>query len=64
MADQQAHRFVWISAADGGHDRIMPYVVGDMHTQRNALRDELEEHANKIEAIQEEAERAREMPAC
>jgi hypothetical protein len=30
----------------------------------NGLREELEEHANAIEAIQEEAARAREKPAC
>jgi hypothetical protein len=39
---------------------IPPRTREEIDAEINALRDELEEHANEIEAIQEEARRARE----
>ncbi len=41
-----------------------PRTAEEIDADINELRDELEEHANAIEAIQEEAARAREKPAC
>jgi hypothetical protein len=41
-----------------------PRTREEIDAEVNALRDELEEHANQIEALQEEAQRAREKPPC
>jgi hypothetical protein len=43
---------------------LKPRTREEIDADLNALRDELEEHANQIEALQEEAERTREKPAC
>jgi hypothetical protein len=48
------------NAARGAKPRTREEIDADL----NALRDELEEQANQLEAIQEEAARAREKPAC
>jgi hypothetical protein len=43
---------------------MKPRSAAEIDAYINALRDELEEHANQIEAIQEEAQRARESGKC
>ncbi|MBI1918256.1 MAG: hypothetical protein HYS12_26490 [Planctomycetes bacterium] len=43
---------------------MKPRSAEEIDAYINALRDELEEHANQIEAIQEEARRARERGGC
>lgn len=43
---------------------MKPRSAEEIDAYINGLRDELEEHANQIEAIQEEAQRARERGGC